>query len=184
MVYVFLADGFEEVEALCPVDLMRRAGIEVTTVSINKTTAVRGSHNILVHADTTAAALGNAGRTADGLECVLLPGGMPGTAHLDEDETVNSFLSAASLTGAYIAAICAAPSILGRRGLLEGREATCYPGFEDRLRGARLSDKRVVRDGNIITAVAMGASAEFALEIILALRGLDTANKVKESVFV
>lgn len=185
MVYVFLADGFEETEALCPVDLMRRAGIEVTTVSINKTVSVKGSHNIVVEADITARALMRGNHAADKLECVMLPGGMPGAANLDADETVDRFISEASLTGAYIAAICAAPAVLlGRRGLLEGREAVCYPGYEDKLTGARLSRKRVVCDGNIITALAMGASTEFGLEMIRALRGLDEANKIKESIFV
>ncbi len=184
MVYVFLADGFEEIEALCPVDLMRRAGIEVTTVSINKTASVKGSHNIVVEADTTTRVLMRDDHAADKLECVMLPGGMPGTAKLDADETVNKFLSIASLSGAYIAAICAAPSVLGRLGLLEGHEAVCYPGFEDKMTGARLSGKRVVCDGNIITALAMGASTEFGLELIRALRGLDEANKIKESIFV
>lgn len=184
MVYVFLADGFEEIEALCPVDLMRRANIEVTTVSLNKTVSVKGSHNIIVQADITAAALIRDEHLADKLECVVLPGGMPGTAHLDADETVGKVLSVAALTGAYIAAICAAPSVLGKYGLLEGREATCYPGFEDKLKGARLSDKRVVCDGKIITAVAMGASWEFGLELIRVLRGLEQSNKIKDSVFL
>lgn len=184
MVYVFLADGFEEIEALCPVDLMRRADIEVTTVSINKTTTVVGGHNIVVEADTTAKALMRDAHAADKLECVVLPGGMPGAANLDADETVNKYISIASVTGAYIAAICAAPTILGRRGMLDGREAVCYPGFESKLTGARLSGKKVVCDGNIITAIAMGAATEFGLELIRVLRGLNEANKVKESIFV
>lgn len=183
MVYVFLADGFEETEALCPVDLMRRAGIEVTTVSINKTTSVAGAHNIVVRADTTAKALMRDAHAADKLECVMLPGGMPGAANLDADETVNKYISIATLTGAYIAAICAAPTILGRLGMLDGREAVCYPGMESKLTGARISGKKVVCDGKIITAIAMGAATEFGLELIRALRGLDVSNKVKESIF-
>jgi 4-methyl-5(b-hydroxyethyl)-thiazole monophosphate biosynthesis len=184
MVYVFLADGFEEIEALCPVDLLRRANIPVTTVSINKTTTVRGAHNIIVEADTTAKQLMRDTHAADELECVVLPGGSVGTANLDADDTVNRFISIASLTGAYIAAICAAPSVLGRLGLLDGKEAICYPGFEERLTGARISDKRVICDGKIITAVAMGAATEFSLELIRALRGLDASNKIKESILV
>jgi 4-methyl-5(b-hydroxyethyl)-thiazole monophosphate biosynthesis len=184
MVYVFLADGFEETEALCPVDLMRRAGISVTTVSINKTANVRGAHNIVVQADTTAKALMRGANNTDELECVVLPGGMPGAANLDADETVNKYISIASVTGAYIAAICAAPFILGRLGILDGREAICYPGFENKLTGALLSGKRVVCDGNIITAIAMGAATEFGLELIRVLRGLDASNKVKESILV
>ena len=113
-----------------------------------------------------------------------MPGGSVGTANLDADDTVNRFISIASLTGAYIAAICAAPSVLGRLGLLDGKEAICYPGFEERLTGARISDKRVICDGKIITAVAMGAATEFSLELIRALRGLDASNKIKESILV
>jgi protein deglycase len=184
MVYVFLADGFEEIEAMCPVDLMRRADIEVITVSINKTTNVRGAHNIVVQADTTTRALIRDVHNAEKLECVVLPGGMPGAANLDADETVNKFISIASVTGAYIAAICAAPIILGRRGMLDGRDAICYPGYENKLTGARISGKKVVCDGNIITAMAMGASTEFGLELIRLLRGLNASNKVKESIFV
>ncbi len=184
MVYILLADGFEEIEALCPADLMRRAGIEVTVVSMNKTVMVRGSHNIAVSADTTAAALLR-GDVCENLECVVLPGGMPGAARLDADENTDRFIGAALLKDAYIAAICAAPAVvLGPRGLLKGREAVCYPGYEEKMTGALPSAKKVVRDEKIITAAAMGVSAEFGLELIRALRGLDASNKIKEAVFL
>ena len=181
MVYIFLANGFEECEALVPLDMLRRANIEVTTVSINKTTSVTGSHGITVTADRTAKNLIRDISTPP--ECIILPGGMPGSRHLDENETVDNMLLVASKLGAYIAAICAAPFILGRRGYLSGKNAVCYPGFEDQLIGAVLSDKGTVRDGNIITAKSAGFSFEFAYELIRALRGLDEADKVINAIY-
>ncbi|MBQ4573983.1 MAG: DJ-1/PfpI family protein [Clostridia bacterium] len=178
MVHVYLADGFEPIEGLCPVDLMRRAGIEVVTVSINETTAVKAAHGMTVIADTTAAELGN-----DIPELVMLPGGMPGTLNLGACKAVTDAVMAAWEAGSFVAAICAAPSVLGALGLTAGREAVCYPGFEDKLTGARLSEAHVVRDGKLITAIAMGASVEFGLALIEALRGKSCADKIKESVF-
>ena len=151
MVYIFLANGFEESEALVPLDMMRRAGIEVTTVSINKTNEVTGSRGITVCADRTSKNLMRDIGDGENLECVMLPGGLPGAYNLDKDETVDRMLAAAALRGSFIAAICAAPFILGMRGYLCEKKAVCYPGFEDKLEGAILSEKSVVRDGNIIT---------------------------------
>ncbi len=178
MVHVYLADGFEPIEGLCPVDLMRRAGIEVVTISINETTTVKAAHGITVIADTTVSEL-------DGTipELVMLPGGMPGTLNLGACRAVTDAVMAAWKAGAFVAAICAAPSVLGSLGLTAGREAICYPGFEDKLEGARLSEHSVVRDGKLITAIAMGASVEFGLALIEALRGKALADKIKESVF-
>lgn len=176
MVYMFLANGFEEIEALCPLDLLRRAGVEVTTVGIGSDT-VMGSHGIPVIADIPE------GMFADSRpEMVILPGGMPGSKNLDESRTVDTALSVAARQGAFIAAICAAPMVLGRRGLLQGKEATCFPGFEGELTGAAVSQKRVVRDGNIITAAGMGVALEFGLELVAALKGHEVAENLRRSV--
>lgn len=184
MVYIFLASGFETVEALCPVDIMRRAGIEVTVVSLNKTVAVRSSLNVIVEADVAVKTLPSPEKVIEGLEAVVLPGGMPGAANLDADPVVNAYINAAAIAGKYVAAICAAPFILGKRGLLEGKKAVCYPGFEDKLEGASLvTDKKVVTDGKIITAKAMGASYEFGLELVRCLRGYGESEKIRDSIF-
>ena len=166
MVYLFLAPGFEEIEALCPLDLLRRAGVEVTTVAIGTpTAAVTGAHGITVLADCTEADY----TPAAPAEMLILPGGMPGSANLEASPTVDAAIAAARDAGAYLAAICAAPMILGRRGLLAGRRATCFPGFEDELAGAILADARVVRDGEIITAAGMGVALDFGLALVAAL---------------
>ena len=176
MVYLFLANGFEEIEALLPLDLLRRAGVEVTTVGVGSDT-VMGSHGIPVIADIPE------GMFADSTpEMVILPGGMPGSKNLDESRTVDMALAAANRQGALIAAICAAPMVLGHRGLLAGKEAICYPGFEKELTGATISDKRVVRDGNIITAAGMGVAMEFGLELVTALKGRETAEALRRAV--
>lgn len=176
MVYLFLADGFEEVEALTPVDFLRRAGIEVTTVGIGGKKIV-GAHGIEVVADIC-----DSDAKADGIEMVVLPGGMPGTLNLDASETVHRFVVEAVKVGGHIAAICAAPSIYGKLGLLKGRKAVCYPGFEKYLEGAEVVDAGVVTDGAVTTARAAGSAAEFALELIRVLRGEEAAKKVRASV--
>ena len=176
MVYLFLANGFEEIEALCPLDLLRRAGVEVTTVGVGSDT-VMGSHGIPVIADIPE------GMFADSNpEMIILPGGMPGSKNLDESRVVDMALTAASRKGALIAAICAAPMVLGHRGLLQGKEAICFPGFEKELTGATISKKRVVRDGNIITAAGMGVALEFGLELVAALKGRDVAETLRKTV--
>ncbi|MBQ8915528.1 MAG: DJ-1/PfpI family protein [Clostridia bacterium] len=178
MVYLFLAEGFEEVEALTPVDLMRRAGIEVTTVGVGGE-YVTGAHGITVKADICE---GCADPECEDLEMVVLPGGMPGTLNLKASEKVNAFIDAAIDRGAYVAAICAAPSILGEKGLLEGKMATCYPGFEDKLRGAMTFDVGVIAAGNIITARAAGSALDFAAELIGALKGEDAAEEILDQI--
>ena len=176
MVYLFLANGFEEIEALCPLDLLRRAGVEVTTVGVGGE-QITGSHGITVQADIPDGLFADANA-----DMIILPGGMPGAKNLNESRTVDAALKAAARRGAFIAAICAAPFILGQRGLLAGKEAICYPGFEGELQGATLSQQRVVRDGNIITAAGMGVALEFGLELVAALKGQETADKVRRTV--
>lgn len=178
MVYVFLAEGFEEVEALTPVDFMRRAGIEVTTVGVGGKN-VTGAHGITVVADLCECEVSC--ESAD-IEMVVLPGGMPGTLNLKASEKVNAFIDAAIDKGAFVAAICAAPSILGEKGLLKGKMATCYPGFEDKLCGATNFDVGVICDGNIITARAAGSAVDFAAQLITVLKGEDAAEEVLDAV--
>ena len=133
MIIEFLADGFEEIEALTPVDILRRAGCDVKCVSVNKTKTVVGAHGIKVEADITAE---EAERLALSPEMIILPGGMPGAKNLDESDIVDAFIKKAEKNGSYLAAICASPMILGKRGILSGKRATCFPGFEKYLTGA------------------------------------------------
>lgn len=173
MVYVFLAQGFEEIEALAPVDILRRADIEVCTVGIGGE-FITGRSGITVKADITDTQL------KDGdFAMLVLPGGMPGASNLDESKLVDTLLARAKDSGAWLAAICAAPFVLGKRGLLAGKKAVCYPGFEDQLQGAIITDAPVQRDEGVITAVGPGAAVDFALELVRALRGEETANEIK-----
>lgn len=176
MIYMFLADGFEEIEALCPLDLMRRAGLDVTTVGVDKK-HIKGAHNITVEADITTAEY-----TGADAELIFLPGGMPGTLNLQKDAIVSAAIDRAVEDKIYIAAICAAPSILGDKGLLAGKEAICYPGFESRLTGAKISDRTVVLDGNIITAAGMGVATDFGLLIVELLCGKEKAESLKKAI--
>lgn len=174
MIYMFLADGFEEVEALCPLDLMRRAGLEVKTVGIEKSEIV-GAHGIKVIADMTDSEF-----TDNSAEMIFLPGGMPGTLNLANSSTVINAINQAVSNNAYIAAICAAPSILGDMGLLDGKEAICYPGFESRLKGATISENKVVCDGKIITAAGMGVAYDMGIAIVRILCGDKKADALRE----
>jgi 4-methyl-5(b-hydroxyethyl)-thiazole monophosphate biosynthesis len=178
MVYMFLAEGFEEVEALAPLDLLRRAGIGVTTVGVGGG-LVTGSHGIAVKAD-----IADIDVKFDNIDMVILPGGMPGTKNLDASETVHKALDLAEKQDAYIAAICAAPMILGKRGDLKGKDAVCYPGFEEYLEGARLypRETKVAIDGKYITARGMGAAVEFGLCLVAALCGKAKADELRHSV--
>ena len=179
MIYMFLADGFEEVEALCPLDILRRAGLEVTTVGVGGKDMIVGAHGITVQADIPDVMY----RDSEP-EMIILPGGMPGSTNLDESKTVDAALRVAAKKDAYLCAICAAPLVLGKRGYLEGKSAVCYPGFEEYLKGATVSEtETVVRDGKIITAKGMGAAFEFGLELVRALKDNETAEKIKNSVY-
>lgn len=179
MIYMFLADGFEEVEALCPLDILRRAGLEVTTVGIGGKDLIAGAHGIMVQADIPDVLYRDSAP-----DMIILPGGMPGSTNLDESKTVDAALKVAAKKGAYLCAICAAPLVLGKRGYLEGKRAVCYPGFEEYLSGATVSESEtVVRDGNVITAKGMGAAFEFGLELVRVLKDNETADRIKNSVF-
>ncbi len=179
MIYMFLADGFEEVEALCPLDILRRASLEVTTVGVGGKDMIRGSHGITVQADIPDIMYRDASP-----DMIILPGGMPGSSNLDASRIVDSALRAASRKGGFLAAICAAPLVLGKRGYLEGKRAVCFPGFEKDLLGAEVDPEAVVvRDGNIITAKGMGAAFDFGLELLRCFKDDGTAEKIKASVF-
>ena len=177
MVYMFLANGFEEVEALCPLDLLRRAGVSVTTVAIGGNDTVIGSHGIAVQADMPEALYRDAKP-----EMIILPGGMPGSRNLDESRTVDTALRVATSSNAYLAAICAAPMILGKRGYLTGKRAICFPGFEEHLNGAVIAKERVVTDGKTITAAGMGVALEFGLALVAALKGQNVADELRRAV--
>lgn len=166
MIYCFLAGGFEEIEAIAPIDILRRAELDVTVVGVGGL-AIVGSHGIAVGADITDSEVG----LPDDIEAVILPGGMPGTLNLERSEVVSLFIEKAVEKGALIGAICAAPSILGKRGLLAGRKATCFDGFECFLEGAEVVDQPAVTDGNIITARGAGAAIEFGLQMVAYLKG-------------
>lgn len=175
MVYVFLADGFEEIEFITTVDILRRADIDVLTVGIGGL-SLTGAHKIKIQADIIDSDL-----VESDFDMIVLPGGMPGASNLDKSEVVDRYISLAYKRGKFIAAICAAPFLLGKRGLLNAKDATCYPGFEDQLIGANISSKLVVRSGNIITGKGPGATIDFALELVKCMRDEETANKIRES---
>ena len=177
MIYVFLADGFEEIEALCVLDFLRRAGVETTTVGVSGKIA-NGSHKIPVVCDITEDELD----IDSDFDMVILPGGMPGSVNLDNSAVVDVMVKRAVEENKFLCAICAAPFILGKRGILNGKSATCYPGFENELAGARIVDSGVVRDGKIITGRAMGSAHDFALEIIEALCGNEMRQRLKDAV--
>ena len=172
-VYVFLADGCEEIEALTPVDLLRRAGNEVCTVSVMGRQTVCGSHGIAIGAD----AILEEASLADGDLFV-----MPGTKHLLENQTLAALLKQKYGEGKRLAAICAAPWVLGNLGMLQGRRAVCYPGMEEHLTGAAALSVPVVTDGPVTTARGVGAAIDFALELIRLLNGEEKAVAVKEEV--
>ena len=163
---LFLADGFEEVEALAPLDILRRADIFVKTVSIMERKQVHSAHKVTIEADVLWEELTEPDKRAD---VYILPGGMPGAENLSLHQGLQELLRQANHEGKIIAALCAAPMVLGKLQILQGKEAICYPGFESHLEGARLSERSVVRDGNIITGKGVGVAFPFGYEILRAL---------------
>ena len=174
-VYVFFADGFEEIEAFTSVDVMRRAGLNVEMITVTPDEIVKGAHGVPVLCDKNIV-------NCDFFDAdlILLPGGMPGTMHLLENETVNAVIRKFAEEGKLVAAICAAPSVLGAAGLLEGKHATCHPGFEEKLTGATTSEDEVVVDGNIITSRGMGTAIPFAFEIVRYFTDDETVEHVRQ----
>lgn len=175
MVYVFLAQGFEEVEALSPVDVLRRCGVEVKTVGVGEK-IVTSSHNVPIVADITDSEV-----TTDNLEAIILPGGMPGTLNLEKSPVVQEYIDYAVENDLYVCAICAAPSILGHKNLLNGKKATCFPGFEKDLYGTVSTGDFAVADGKFITGKGAGAAIEFGLLIAEKLCGNEISEKTRKS---
>lgn len=175
---VFLAEGFEEAEAIVPVDIARRAGIEVTMLSISENIYVKGSHDIEVRADALLS-----DTDLSGYDMLMLPGGKPGTDNLEASDEVKKLIMDASENGKYLAAICAAPRLLGKLGLLDGKKATVYPGNQEHLKKALYDEKaKAVTDGKVITARGMGCGPEFGREIVTALIDRETAEKILEAI--
>lgn len=174
---VFLAEGFEEIEGLTVVDLLRRAGIETQTVAVTGSVEVTGSHGIPVRADVLFEDMDDSGT-----ELYVLPGGMPGTKRLAAHEELGKLLQDAAASGKKVAAICAAPSVLGGLGILKGRRAACYPGFEDQLTGAEVYMEQVVVSGNIITSRGMGTAIPFGLELVAQLKDRAEADRLSEKI--
>ena len=186
MVTIFLAQGFEEMEALAPLDLLRRAGIPVQTAAVTDSPlsadekaadrlVVTGSHGVRCVCELAAEQV-----TEEQMQMLVLPGGMPGTKHLGSSPLVDRWLRYAQQKGVFIGAICAAPSVLGEKGMLQDRSATAFPGFEPK--GAICTGQGMVRDGQYITAKGAGVCIEFGLELVSCLAGEATARQIKEEI--
>lgn len=175
MIYVPLADGFEEIEAIEPIDIMRRAGLDVKTASVMSKKDVTGAHGICVQADIMINEV-----NPDDMELLLLPGGA-GYQLLDASNEVHALINHALISKKYVAAICAAPSILGKKQLLFGKRATCFPGFEEFCYGSDLTGEKVVCDGNIITARGAGAAADFGFMLVSILKDEKTAAELRKT---
>ena len=177
-VVVFFAEGFEEIEGLTVVDLLRRAGIQVEMVTIKEDSLfVTGAHKIQIKADTYAKDV-----DYSNVDMVVLPGGMPGTLNLGSCKLVTDTVMDFYKAGKFIAAICAAPSILGDLGIMEGKHGECYPGFEDRLKGATVKMEKVAVDENVITSRGMGTAIEFSCALIEKLMGKEKAEEIATSI--
>lgn len=176
-VYAFLADGMEEVELLSVTDCLTRAGVKVELVSVMGRREVKSAHGVTILADSLIE-----NTDAADADVLFLPGGMPGTTNLGSCERLTEMLKAQAAAEKRIAAICAAPSVLGELGLLAGKRATCYPGFEGKLYGAEATGEKVVTDGNITTAKGMGVAIDLGLELIRLLVSEEEAVKVGKSI--
>lgn len=175
--YAFMADGLEEVECLATVDVLIRGGVEVTLVSVGNSLEVTGAHGFRIIADKLFSEI-----NPENADLLFLPGGMPGTKNLGNCEPLCDSLLKANSQGKKIAAICAAPSVLGRLGILEGRTATCYPGFEEQLKGAKTVSAGIVTDGNVTTARGLGYALDLGIELLRILKNEETAQQVKKSI--
>ena len=178
-IFVFLADGFEEIEALAPVDILRRAGLSVKTVSVMDEQVVAGAHGVPVLTDVMFDEI-----NAEDAEMILLPGGLPGATNLDAHQGLSQMILDFAKEEKPLAAICAAPLVFGNRGLLEGKKATCYPGFESYLKGAQYTAALVEKDGNFITGKGPGAAMEFAFAIVEKYCGMDKVNELKQGMMI
>ena len=183
---VLLAEGFEEVEAVTPIDYLRRAGVELATAAIGKNKLVNGSHGIQICADTTLGALLEDGKlSAFTWDCVVVPGGLPGSDNLAVSAETQKFLKEMDCAGKLICAICAAPArVLAPLGLLKGKKFTCYPGEEKKVADGEWKQDRVAADGNIITSRGAGTAGEFSCAIIDALLGGGEGKKIAKKVLL
>ena len=169
-----LAPGFEEIEAVTIIDILRRAGLNAVTAAVSEN-PVKGSHNIKITADITL-------NENEKYSAVVLPGGMPGTTNLKNDKRIISIITSVYNSGGITAAICAAPIVLAEAGLLNGKKFTCYPGFENEIKNAHFLPEPVVADGNIITSRGAGTAIPFALKLVETLAGSATSDEVKKSI--
>jgi 4-methyl-5(b-hydroxyethyl)-thiazole monophosphate biosynthesis len=176
-VLIILAEGFEEIEAITPIDLLRRAGLEVTVAGLSKI-EIEGSHRIRVHTDIILEEYN------DLPDAIILPGGTLGAKHLGESKTVSEIVKKANSEKKVVAAICAAPALaLAPAGVLNGKKATCFPGLEENFSSAvRFSEERVVEDGNIVTSRGAGTAMEFSLKLVERLSGKEKAKELKEKI--
>lgn len=178
-VNIYLAEGFEEIEAITVVDVLRRADIDARMISITGKKEVTGAHNITVTADELFENADNLGA-----DMLVLPGGMPGTRHLGEHKGLKEVILSFAEGNKLIAAICAAPSILGRLGLLDGKKAVCYPGFEETLKGAVISEDIISQEGNYITSKGPGTAVYFVLRLVELLIDKEAAEELSEGMIV
>ncbi|TYQ16717.1 UNVERIFIED_CONTAM: 4-methyl-5(b-hydroxyethyl)-thiazole monophosphate biosynthesis [Acetivibrio alkalicellulosi] len=177
--YIFLAEGFEEIEAVTVTDTLRRAEVDIKTVSITGDLEVKGSRNITLKADITF----EKDKLMDA-QMLILPGGMPGTKNLEDSILLADLLKNYHEKNKWISAICAAPMVLGKLGILKGKKATCYPSYKSYLEGAQFSEERVVQDGYIITSRGPGTALEFSLLLVEVLKGKGLSNKLRQAMIV
>ena len=179
MVVVFMANGCEEIEALTQVDVLRRAGIEAKSVSITTEKLIKGAHGIDFMADCTIFDI-----DFDKVEMVVLPGGLVGRNNLMNSKEVVTVCKKFNELGKFVTAICASPSVLGENNILQGKKATCYPGFEEQCHGAEISNAVIVKDGNIITSRGPATAMDFAIELVKAIAGDSVAEKTAQGLLL
>jgi len=173
MVYIILGTGFEEIEAVAPCDILRRGGVEVKFAGIGGT-LIKGGNGITVQADCTVEEM-----DLENMELIMLPGGMGGVRSILGSETALNAVKYAYENGKLVSAICAAPTILAKLGITDGKQATVYPGMEDQMGSAMMQDANAVRDGKVLTGRAPGAALDFGYMLLEALKGAETAQKVR-----
>ncbi len=177
--FVLLANGFEEIEAITPIDVLRRAGIEVTTLSIHDSKKLLGAHNVIIAADALLT-----DKIDESADIIITPGGMPGSRHLKESELVRKMLKKQYQEGRYIASICASPIALEASEVIKDTDFTCYPGFEGDIKSGNFVDERIVHDKKVITAKGPGVALEFSLKIVEILMGKQSAETLKKAMIV
>jgi 4-methyl-5(b-hydroxyethyl)-thiazole monophosphate biosynthesis len=177
--YIIIADGFEEIEAIAVIDILRRAGINIKIISITGSNLIKGAHDFTIACDEFYENID----FKEG-EMIVLPGGMPGTKNLLKHEGLGNILKEYSENGKWIAAICAAPIVLGKYGILDGKNATCYPGFEKDLGRAKYVNEEVVVDGKVVTSKGPGTALEFGIKLVELTLGKDIAKKVREAMLI